>query len=207
MYGILGELLGGESDGGLLMNRLPLPEEPKPEPKKGKGKTTVSSSKDVGGVPIEQQDYYGEFEGSKYLAPLGPDGEMVLVQPSCMIHKVMQEAALDFQIKGRGKKTYKSLVKGSLLVEPEFIVHENQECTVDRRYVRIKNARIVRTRCCIPKWSLSFRILVLSDQLPFEVVNKILVRSGEAFGIGDYRPVFGRFIVTKFEREAEDDSE
>lgn len=204
MYGIGAGIEGGLVDGGILMNRLPLPEEPKLEKKK---KTTVAASKDVGGVPIEQQDWFGEFERSKYLAPLGAEGAMVLVQPSVMIHKAMQEAALDFQIKGKGKKTYKSLVKGSILLDPEFLVHENQECIADRRYVRIMNARIVRTRCNLPKWALSFKIIVLSDQVPFEVLNKILVRVGEAIGIGDYRPVFGRFTVTRFERLEEDESE
>jgi hypothetical protein len=32
------------------------------------------------------------------------------------------------------------------------------------------------------------------------VLNSILVKAGESVGIGDYRPRFGRFIVTRFEK-------
>lgn len=123
-----------------------------------------------------------------------------LCQPAEHLYAALVKAAGDFQIHGRGKKTYRDFIKGGLVIEPELIPHEVQEYRVDARPARVQRARIMRHRPWLPQWALSFRLLVLeSDLLPLEVLNAILVKAGQAVGIGDYRPRFGRFTVTKFE--------
>lgn len=115
-------------------------------------------------------------------------------------------AAGGFQIKGQGKKSYRNEVKGSVLIEPECIPHNQTEYAIDSRPVRIKatQGRIVRHRPWLKKWTLSFEIVILDDDaLPFEVMNAIMTTAGQKIGIGDYRPRYGRFIITKFERIAE----
>lgn len=167
----------------LLMHRNPLPEEGDPVIKK------------VTGMSKEAQKYMVDFEKSKYKMEDG-----TLYQPAAAIHKCLTESALNFQIPGKGKKTYKGLVVGSLLVEPEMIVHEIQEAVPDRRWVRIQTSRIVRTRARLDEWALSFRLLVADDQFPEEALKQIIEYAAVSKGLGDYRPVFGRFIVAKFER-------
>jgi len=167
----------------LLMHRNPLPEEGDPVIKKKTGMTQ------------EQQKYMVDFEKSKYMTEDG-----TLYQPASAIHKCLVESALNFQIPGKGKKTYKALVVGSLLVEPEIIVHEIQEAVPDRQWVRIQSARIVRTRARLNEWALSFQLLVADDQFPEEALKEILEYGAVTKGLGDYRPVFGRFIVTEFNR-------
>jgi hypothetical protein len=123
-----------------------------------------------------------------------------LCQPAEHIYQAMCKAASDFQVKGKGKKTYKGVVTGNVVIAPEFISHGRKDYEIDSRPVRIQRARIIRRRPFLQKWSLSFEIKVLDeDLLPKEVLNAVLVKAGESVGIGDYRPRFGRFIVTKFE--------
>ena len=123
-----------------------------------------------------------------------------LYQPSEHIYQSMVKAAGEFQIKGRGKKTYKDAVKGNIIIDPDCIPHKSNEYKIDARPVRIQRARVIRRRPHLPTWALGFRITVIDDDaVPGEVLNAILVKAGQCVGIGDYRPRFGRFVVTKFE--------
>jgi hypothetical protein len=71
----------------------------------------------------------------------------------------------------------------------------------DSRTVVIKatKGRIVRIRPKLENWELDFTIQLISDDLPVEVVKSALDDAGREGGIGDYRPRFGRFIVTSFQ--------
>ncbi|HUT62171.1 MAG TPA: hypothetical protein VNA25_30395 [Phycisphaerae bacterium] len=103
--------------------------------------------------------------------------------------------------------TYKDSVKGALLVSPEPIIPlltpEGKPVTeyeIDGRPARIQRARVMRHRPHIREWRLDFELLILEEEtLPAAVANAILVKAGQTVGIGDYRPRFGRFTVTKWE--------
>ena len=136
-------------------------------------------------------------EDARMSAYLLSTGE--LYQPAEHIYQCMVKAASEFQIQGRGKKTYKDLVKGGVIVTPECIPHLDGDYEIDSRPVVIQRARVMRHRPLLKDWELTFDIAVIDDGIPMEVLNKILQRAGEQIGIGDYRPRFGRFIVTKFE--------
>jgi len=152
-----------------------------------------------------QRDYSEEWRETAYLL----DNE--IVQPAEHIWQAMIRAAINFKIKGRGKKTYKDLISSTVIIEPDLIpygISLPQEITtdpsqlvyIDVRPVRVQRARILRERLALQKgWSLSFDIFISDDQLPKEAVKAILDYAGQCIGIGDYRPRFGRFIVTKFE--------
>jgi hypothetical protein len=136
-----------------------------------------------------------EFEMSAYRRR--SDG--AFVQPGEHIYQAMVKAAAQFQIQGQGKKTYKDDFKGSLLVEPRFIEHENQNAVQHQSPVRIQRARIVRTRAHLSEWSLSFELRLLDDNIPIDVIQAVVKLAGERIGIGDWRPRFGRWKVTHFE--------
>jgi len=135
----------------------------------------------------------------------GEDG--FIVHPAEHIYSCMVRAAGSFQVQGQGKKTYKDAVKGALLVEPEPIIplltrdgERIREYEIDARPARVQKARIMRHRPCYQEWRLDFHLLLLEpDTLPVEVANAILVKGGQTVGIGDYRPRFGRFTVTRWE--------
>jgi len=59
----------------------------------------------------------------------------------------------------------------------------------------------MRARPRFNKWALDFSIIVTHDALPKAVLKELLDHAGRYMGIGDYRPKFGTFIVTKFEEE------
>lgn len=71
---------------------------------------------------------------------------------------------------------------------------------LDQRRVTVQRAGITRTRPAFHKgWTATFELQVL---LP-EYINKhmlceVLVQAGRLCGLGDFRPTYGRFQVTKF---------
>jgi len=99
-----------------------------------------------------------------------------------------------------GKKTYKDIFKSGIIVEPEEIVLDQQEYEIDLRAVvnPTTRGRSVRARPKFNKWCGSFQIIVLDEDLiSAQVLKEALEHAGQN-GVGDYRPRFGRFMITKF---------
>ena len=149
------------------------------------------SKKKVGSV-----DYSKEAEKAIYRDESGK-----IYQPASHIEGALMKAAVNFQITGKGKKTYKDLTK-MVIVEPFAIPHLQKAFKVDKRPVVINRARVVRYRPRFDKWSLKFTMMVTEDQLPIEVLEEIMEYAGRYIGIGDYRPRFGRFRIVEFKEVA-----
>lgn len=143
-----------------------------------------------------KRDYSGEAEGSLYRDENGS-----LYQPSEHVLGALIKAAVDFKITGRGKKTYKDMVKSSIVIHPDAIPHKKQDWIVDRRPVVVQRARIMRERPKLENWELSFVVEILDEQFPVSALKEIFDQSGKV-GLGDYRPRFGRYIVTEFKEIA-----
>jgi hypothetical protein len=159
-----------------------------------------------------------EAEQSAYrLDPANGDKKGQLCVPGEHIYQTMVKAASSFQVKGQGKKTFKDPVKGGVDVSPEYSGitslkgEKLYDYAIDKRPARIGTSRVLRARPRLEEWSVEFKLSVLDERiLPVEVLQSILVRAGQHNGIGDYRPRFGKFIVTRFEilkYEAENDQE
>jgi len=160
----------------LLQHRFSTPEE---DPKWTKQTGLPDYSKEV------WKALYADEKGKPY-------------QPSDHILGALIKASTDFKIPGKGKKTYKDLIQSALFIYPNIIPHKIPKWVVDRRAVRIKQARIIRERPRFDEWELSFEIDVTDEQLPVDAVRRILEHAGNRKGIGDFRPRFGRFMVTEF---------
>lgn len=120
-------------------------------------------------------------------------------QPSEMVEAAMVKAAVNFKMEG--KKTFKDVIKGGVIVDPGEIVHENQKPELDGRWGRNKNTGgavwVVRPR--FDEWTLEFDIDLLQDErVSPEILKEILDYAGLYVGIGAWRPKFGRFKVEKF---------
>lgn len=120
-------------------------------------------------------------------------------EPSSHIEGSMLKAASNFKIPGRGKKTYKDLLKSALLIDPVEIPLKPQEYEIFSTPVVVQRSRIVRSRPKFVDWSLEFTINITDEQLRPDVVKEILEFAGRNVGIGDWRPKYGRFSVEKFE--------
>lgn len=153
-----------------------------------------------------ETDYSQEWREYIYATPEGD-----IYQPATHLDGAMTKAAAGYKIQGARGKTYKDLFKGNVFASPDAILHgvkvpESLDADADKplyldvRPVVVQRARVVRIRPCFKAgWQLDFEITVLDDQVPANVVNEVLTLAGRTVGIGDFRPRFGRFMITKFE--------
>lgn len=96
------------------------------------------------------------------------------------------------------------LFKAGIVCGPELCPLNDGEVYdwdyMDMRRVVIQRASITRSR---PAMKMGYTVDVeitslLPDLIDFNFLNKTLVRAGTLIGIGDFRPTYGRFTVTKF---------
>jgi hypothetical protein len=152
-----------------------------------------------------ETDYSQEWREYLYVNSYGE-----VYQPAIHFDGCLTKAAVNFKIQGKRGKTYKDLFKGNVFCSPDEILHgikapeeldndADKPLYLDIRPVVVSRARVARIRPAFkPGWKLDFEIEVLDDQIPHNVVNEVLVLAGKTVGIGDFRPKFGRFIVTRF---------
>lgn len=148
----------------------------------------------------KKKTYIPEEEAEKALYR-SPDG--TIHQPSEHILGSLIKAAVNFNYEG--KKTFRDVIKAGIVVEPDAIPLLDNDGNIkkmwdeiDARPVVIGRARVICWRPKFNKWKLQFKIQILNDdQLSPETLKEILDYAGRV-GIGDYRPRFGRFQVTKW---------
>lgn len=123
-----------------------------------------------------------------------------IVQPAIHIEQALIKVSGGIKQKGQGKKSFKDLFKGSVFIKPEYIEHEFQKWEIHKStcVIPATKGRITRYRPILPKWKLTFEIEVLDDRLTTDVLKLALDEAGRVNGLGDYRPRYGRFIITKF---------
>lgn len=121
-----------------------------------------------------------------------------IYQPAEHVFQSMVKASVDFKFEKR--RSYKDIIISGILISPEeisLITEGNYE--IDARGVVIQRARVIRWRPRFNKWKLQFIINILDDEnISIPVLKEILEKAGTTKGIGDFRPRFGRFMVTKF---------
>lgn len=72
---------------------------------------------------------------------------------------------------------------------------------IDRRRVTIQRNGITRERPALRAgWKADFQLQVnLPEYISPELLHEIVAAAGRLVGVGDYRPTYGRFMVTNFE--------
>jgi len=72
---------------------------------------------------------------------------------------------------------------------------------LDRRRVMIQKQGITRTRPALQKgWRASFDIQVLTPEyIDSALLHEVIVQAGRLVALGDFRPTFGRYFITKYE--------
>lgn len=63
----------------------------------------------------------------------------------------------------------------------------------DVRSVVVNNSRVMRCRPKFSKWEAEFTIMWLSEFLDSHMIPQFLANAGFRYGIGDFRPSYGRF--------------
>lgn len=127
-----------------------------------------------------------------------------LYMPGEWLYQSLLKASGEFTVPGRGKKSFRDYIKSGIVIEPEQIGFGTKSYSTDARptVIRATKGRIMRYRPHLPKWSATFDIVILDEDLiDVETLHTILVRAGQTVGVGDYRPRYGRFLISKFEEE------
>jgi hypothetical protein len=105
------------------------------------------------------------------------------------------------------RKSAMDLYKAGLIVENELSdltlggKRLKDWSYLDQRRVVVQRNGITRQRPAIEKgWKATFRFLVLTPQYisPHDL-QTVLVQAGQLVGVGDFRPTYGRFHVTRFD--------
>ncbi len=177
----------------LLQHRFPMPD---------LDNLSKGAKKSTGSI-----DYTQEWKEYFYA-----DSEERIFQPASHLEGALIKAAVNFKIQGKRGKTYKDLFKAAVFVEPDRIYHNgftvpdeldgdaDKDIYLDVRPVVVNRARVVRLRPAFkPGWKLEFELLCNDDEIHHNLLQDVLDHAGKTVGIGDYRPRFGRFNVTKFE--------
>lgn len=149
------------------------------------------------GTKKEKRKVYVPEDEARKLLYQNPDG--TIYQPAEHIFQSMIRAATDFKFEG--KKSYKDVITSGIVVSPEnipLIIELPYE--IDARRVVINRASVIKWRPRFNQWKLQFTIDILDDtNISVSTLKDILEKAGSTKGVGDYRPRFGRFMVTQFQ--------
>ena len=128
-------------------------------------------------------------------------GEVVI--PSLVLLGAIRTGAKDKKVGGKGKATFKNLVYSGLEVEPDDPKLIYDKWVIDSRRAVIGKAGVIASRPRFDSWSCIFRLRVIdpvflnpANEGP-EIIQSILENAGKRGGVGDFRPLFGRFTVTR----------
>ena len=161
----------------LLHNRFPTEEH---------GQSTSKAKKKVYDPNVEaEKRLYKDEKGQIY-------------QPAEHIFQAMVKASTRFKFEG--KRSYKDLIYSGIAIEPECIpLNKKKWDEIDTRAVVIQRARVVTWRPKFNDWKVSFKVVIYDDEnISVPIIKDILDAAGKYVGIGDYRPRFGRFMLTEF---------
>lgn len=146
------------------------------------------------------EDNYGEMSRIEYLGGLYWDTETGPYIPGEWIFTSFVEA-------GRLHKQGKKIERGILLGDDgdrnplQYKGPRDREklCANDNfilvKAVRVGAARPIRTRPCFHNWHVDVPLFVDPEIIDQDELVVIAERAGKFVGIGDYRPMYGRFNV------------
>lgn len=172
-----------------------------------------------GTAPLLQHRFFGEDKRiEKQTASHDPAHEAenslyrlldgTIYEPAEHIEGAMKQAAKDFRIPGKGKRSYSVLIFAETEVQPRCIPIRGLDgdapsWVTDARpvVIRATRARIFRYRPRFDDWRLDFKLIVKDLQIPEEAVSQILEHAGKHEGLGDFRPKYGKFAVIGFRRK------
>ena len=72
---------------------------------------------------------------------------------------------------------------------------------IDQRRVQVQRNGITRNRPAMQKgWRASCEVeIILPEYISPTLLHQVLIDAGRLIGVGDFRPTYGRFLVTKFD--------
>jgi hypothetical protein len=140
---------------------------------------------------------------------VGHDGKPMIPQPN--LFRCLIDGGKYFKA-GKSKVTTQksSLIPACIEIDGvEIPIGHKEPWTVDTRAVRIPSTggRILCHRPCFHDWRLAFALRIDTEMISVKLVREIVDAAGKRVGLGDFRPdckgPFGKFVVVRWEEQAE----
>lgn len=122
-----------------------------------------------------------------------------LIVPYQMLLAAIKVAAQRSGMKQQGKRsTYANVVNAVVFKVDDLSLNVSpNEAEADLAYVKVGMAKVLRKRPLVSEWGGTISFQVETDTLPLEVLDELLKFCGQFIGIGDRRPLFGRFEANR----------
>jgi len=147
-------------------------------------------------ITTGEKDYSEEWKKSLYK---DDDGCYI---PSEHFLGCLIKAGVNFRVKGKGQTTFKNFVKANFTIEPDHIpLGKSEPDDIFQKFVVVQRNRILRSRPLFRKgWEVEFE-LILQDDIDMEILKGLFEVAGSQYGIGDWRPKYGRFELVSLEEK------
>jgi len=128
--------------------------------------------------------------------------------PGENFHQCLKDGAQYWgqKIPGEGNKTYTDVILKSIVVDdadlglnkndPLFIPF-GKNCNGNPSKGKKSGCKVYKIRPILMPWQCTFTFHVMDARLTFPVLNTIINYAGTFAGIGDWRPVYGRFEIVE----------
>lgn len=139
---------------------------------------------------------------SQYINALYLNRDLRVVLPMMNIRKSLIEGARRFK---RGK----DVERGVIFLNDSLLNYDGPSAPaklwanrkfVDARTVKIGRSKVVAYRPIFPEWSAEVQVIVDDSVINWADVMTAWVTAGNLIGIGDYRPLFGRYTVEEIDQ-------
>ena len=145
-----------------------------------------------------QADYEKDAENKVYR---NEAGEICI--PFMMLKACIREGSKDLGRKMEGSKN-RMAIRSSLFAQTElFSLGIKEPDGIDVKHAKRQGSggrftMITAYRPIIIKWVLRGEMIIYNE-IPIDFIHQALANGGLRYGIGGYRPEYGRFFVNKFE--------
>lgn len=126
-------------------------------------------------------------------------GEIAI--PGEYLRQAIIEAAKFRQDPRSPRKCAKDLYKAALISLTELATTGATDPDyLDRRRVCVQRSAVTRVRPALNAgWSATFQMMVQTPEyISPQTLNTVIADAGRLVGVGDFRPSYGRFVVTGF---------
>lgn len=99
------------------------------------------------------------------------------------------------------RKSAKDLYKAAIISLTDLASTGAREPDyLDRRRVCVMRAAVTRVRPALNAgWSATFQLMIQTPEyISPQTLNAVIADAGRLVGVGDFRPSYGRFVVTRF---------
>jgi hypothetical protein len=157
--------------------------------------------KQLTGIRKKTEEHHRRIADLEFIGGLYLDDKSRPIMPAANIEAMISEA-------GRKHRLGKDVKAGLQVDDDPLIEHDgpkNATCEALISLERFRNshpakvgmATVMRTRPCFPKWAITFRLSIDPEVMKPTDLPDIMRTAGGRIGIGDWRPRYGKFTVTK----------